>query len=312
MAEANAKMSEYQFYDLLRSLKYELRSAFYDTYYLYQTIRMYDEEIASLNRTLDIFDILVKKSAISMKEVIRVRALLFTLESERLEMTNKMLENQAVLNTLLNTKGHQHIEPLIREQDLDVQGLRLPPLHAVKDTALARRMDLKLYETEVQWQEHNLAYQKSLAVPDVRLGYLYDRAGSYIQNYNAVTLQIDLPFSNRNQGNIAIAKHRRDASLTHLERYKQQLSEEIHQAYQKFTETERVYATLDKSTLDGFDDLMDVIMKNYEKRNINLVEFIDYYQAYKTSMLQIIRLRNERMQALEELNFFTGKILIEF
>lgn len=312
LSEVNAEIAEYEFYDLLRSLKYELRSTFFDTYYLLQAIVMYDDEIASLKKTLEIFDILIKKSAISKKEVIRVKALLFTLETERLEMTNRIYENQAALNTLLHNNPPRFILPVLNDQLIDSLDVMLPSLPDMQDTALSKRMDLKIYERDINYQEANIAYQKALAVPDIRIGYLYDRAGSYIPNYNAVTLQIDLPFSNRNQGNIAIAKHRRNESMAMMAQYRQQILAEVYEAYQKVTETNKVYVTLDKSVSSDFDDLVDIIMKNYEKRNINLIEFIDYYQAYKTSMLQIIKLKNDRMQALEQLNFHTGTNLLNF
>lgn len=312
LATISTEMAEYQFYDLLRSLKYELRSTFFDTYYLLQTIEMYDDEITSLKRTLEIFDILIKKSAISMKEVIRVKALLFTLEAEKLSMTNKIYENQAVLNTLLNNNPPQFIVPLLDDRSIDSLDVMLPSLQVLQDTALNRRMDLRLYEKDIKYQEANIAYQKALAVPDIRLGYLYDRAGSYIPNYNAVTLQIDLPFSNRNQGNIAIAKHKREESVALMSQQKLKLLSEVYEAYQKVSETNKVYTSLDKNVSSDFDDLVDIIMKNYEKRNISLMEFMDYYQAYKTSMLQIIKLKNDRMQALEQLNYYSGKNIIEF
>lgn len=312
LSEINTEISEYQFYDLMRSLKHELRSAFFDTYYLIQTIKMYEDEVQSLKRTLEIFDILVKKSAISMKEVIRVKALLFTLETERLEIINRVYENQAVLHTLLNKNQPQFIFPVLNDRIIDSLEVRLPALPTLQDTALARRMDLKIYERDIKLQEANISYQKALVAPDIRLGYMYDRAGSYIPNYNAVTLQIDLPLSNRNQGNIAIARHKKEESIALMSNYRQQLLAEVNEAYRKVSETNRIYITLDKNVSSDFDDLVDIIMKNYEKRNISLIEFLDYYQAYKTSMLQIIKLKNDRMQALERLNYYTGKNILEF
>jgi cobalt-zinc-cadmium efflux system outer membrane protein len=312
LSEINSQIAEYQFYDVLRTLKYELRSTFFDTYYLMQTIKMYDDEIASLERTIEIFNILISKSAISMKEVIRIKALLFTLESERLGILNQVYQNQGTLNTLLNNVTPQFIFPNINKQTIDSLKISLPNLLSLQDTAFSKRMDLKVYESDIRFQEANIAYQKALAVPDVRVGYLYDRAGSYIQNYNAVTLQIDLPFSNRNQGNIAMAKNRREESVALHAQYKNKLVSEIYEAYQKVKETDRIYETIDKSVSSDFDELVDIIIKNYEKRNISLLEFIDYYQAYKTSMLHIIKLKSDRVQAVEQLNFFTGKNLLEF
>src|SRR5580704_15490639 len=43
IAQANARLSEYQFFDLLRTLKYTLRTDFFNIYYLQQSAKVYTE-----------------------------------------------------------------------------------------------------------------------------------------------------------------------------------------------------------------------------------------------------------------------------
>ena len=74
------------------------------------------------------------------------------------------------------------------------------------DSALQNRYDLKAANAEVQFSEANLALQKAMRVPDLMVGGYYDKAGNYVPHYNALTLAIDLPFWNRNQGNIKAAE----------------------------------------------------------------------------------------------------------
>jgi len=38
---------QFNFEDLLRPLRYQLRSTFYDLYYKQQSVRVYDQEVAS-------------------------------------------------------------------------------------------------------------------------------------------------------------------------------------------------------------------------------------------------------------------------
>src|SRR5438445_3194150 len=44
IAQANAQLTEYQFFDLMRTLKYTLRTDFFRIYYLQQSAKVYDEE----------------------------------------------------------------------------------------------------------------------------------------------------------------------------------------------------------------------------------------------------------------------------
>jgi cobalt-zinc-cadmium efflux system outer membrane protein len=310
LAQISAKTSEYEFLDLMRTLKFELRTTFFDTYFLLSTIQMYEEEINSLKKTLEIFDFLINKSAISMKEVIRIKALLFALESERLEIFKQVNENQSALNILLNNSQNQFIKPNIDKASIDSIDIRVFHLGAIQDSALANRVDLKIYEMNQKYQEGNVAYQKSLAIPDIKIGGIYDKAGSYIPNYTGVSIGIDLPFFNKNQGNIAYSKHKLSESKTMLEQEKKNIAAEVQTSFYQAIETDKLFRSVDKSITSDFNTLIDVILKNYEKRNIGLIEFIDYYQSYKVAMLQINKLQKDRLDAFEQLNFYSGKSLI--
>ena len=49
---------------------------------------------------------------------------------------------------------------------------------------------------------------------------------------------------------------------------------------------------------------------NYENRNMTIIEFTDFYDSYRTSVLQTIQLQNSRIDSFENLNFVTGKDLL--
>ena len=57
---------------------------------------------------------------------------------------------------------------------------------------------------------------------------------------------------------------------------------------------------------------MDAIILNYEKRNISLLEFIDYFETYKSSIIQMNALMNNRVDIFEELNFVIGKDYLKY
>lgn len=56
MAETNYKLAQDNLLDLLRSLKYALRSSWYTIYFLQQTARVYDEEIHGLQMIVNAYD----------------------------------------------------------------------------------------------------------------------------------------------------------------------------------------------------------------------------------------------------------------
>ncbi|WP_457832253.1 TolC family protein, partial [Staphylococcus aureus] len=48
LAEANVALAEAQFYDLIRTLSYSLRSNFYNIYYLLENAKVYQRELDAL------------------------------------------------------------------------------------------------------------------------------------------------------------------------------------------------------------------------------------------------------------------------
>ena len=48
------------------------------------------------------------------------------------------------------------------------------------------------------------------------------------------------------------------------------------------------------------------MVQNYLKRNMTLIEFTDFYESYRTAMLQINQLQDDRADAFETLNYATG------
>jgi len=69
---------------------------------------------------------------------------------------------------------------------------------------------------------------------------------------------------------------------------------------------EQVYNSFDPKFKHDFTHLVEEVYKNYEKRNISLLEFLDYYDTYKTNTLLTNSLLLNRVTSLEQLNYVTG------
>src|SRR5437868_5923981 len=72
IAETNALLAEYNFYDLVRILKFTLRNGFFNIYYLQQTSGVYGKEINSLEKMSTAFEKQSAKGYIARSEVVRI------------------------------------------------------------------------------------------------------------------------------------------------------------------------------------------------------------------------------------------------
>ena len=268
---------------------------------------MYNQEIQKITGLVNAYQDQVQKGNIPQKELIRLQSFLITLEGEASEIINQITDNQTTIKVLLADKTITIIEPLVDDteiENMNLSGLVLADLIGI---AIQSRSDLKVQEATTQYSIANFNLQKALAKPDITVGYSYDRSGSYVNDYHALTLSMALPFFNRNQGNIKIAENQVDANRQYFSQTQIQLENEILQAYTKAKEDDRLFRKIDKKFQTNFEKLILGVLENYQKRNLTLIEFTDFLESYKNTVSQLNRVQNNRIQAFENLNFVVGK-----
>jgi cobalt-zinc-cadmium efflux system outer membrane protein len=303
----STRKSEYQFYDLIRTLKFELREMFFETYYLSQTVSLYDTQIATLHTTVTAFDKEYNRKNISLKEVVRLKALLFQLTNDRADILFELSENQRDLRTLLNAETP--VKPVVDSSDIKRYQLKNYNLPMLKDRALQSRADLKVVESSTKQAELNYALQKSLAVPDIQVGAVYDQASNYVNNYFGLSLSMDLPTFNRNQGNIRAAKSNISYFKTAEAAKQNSINNEVDAALQKVVVAEKAYQGVENHFTDQFELLSKGFYENFQKRNVTLLEFIDFIETYNESIKEFNRLQADRIKVYEELNYTVGEEL---
>ncbi|KQS31283.1 TolC family protein [Dyadobacter sp. Leaf189] len=303
----STRKSEYQFYDLVRTLKFELRQNFFETYYLEQTVALYDTQINTLNTTVSAFEKEYARKNISLKEVVRLKALLFQLTNDRADILFELQENQRDLRTLLNTE--RPVKSVVDSSDIRRYQLDRYTPAALKDRALQSRADLKVAQSLTKEAELNYTLQKALAVPDIEVGAIYDQASNYVNNYFGVNAAISLPFFNRNQGNIRAAKSNISYYKTAENARQNSVGNEVDAAIQKVGIAEKAYQSVENQFTDQFQLLSSGIYDNFQKRNITLLEFIDFIETYNESIKEYNRLQADRIKVYEELNYVVGEEL---
>lgn len=305
IAEANTKLAEFQFYDLIRTLKYTLRTDFYTIYYLQQSAKVYNKEISALKQVVNAFNQQNGKGYIAEKEVIRVKAQLYTLESEFNDLINQINDTESELRLVLQLKD-SYIKPIVDNAKVMGSNPSQYSVTALIDSAYKNRTDLLIAKANTDISKLNYNYQKALAIPDLTASISYDRQGSYARNFNSGGLAIDLPFFNRNQGNIKSAKIMIDVNAATQKSVEATLEEQIDRALLKAYDNNKLFQKIDPKFLTDFDRLMNEVLINYEKRNLGLLDFLDFYGAYKQNILQINTMRANYANAFEDLNFYTG------
>ena len=306
LAQIGVEQAKDQFFDLIRTLKFELRSDFYSVYYQRQSEKVYDLEISSLNKTLTAYREQYAKGNIAEKELLRIQSQLYSLQVEynSLEVGIDTVESQ--LKLLIKVNARTNLEPIVTEDITGKEILTTVPYQKLLDSAYVNRYDLRYSKTTVDYNNMNLELQKATAIPDFSLSLNYDKLGSYGTNFISGGIEFNIPLFNRNQGNIKQARSQVDQSKVQLQSQQDQVESDVATNYKVAMKYEKLANSFDPNFKRDFTHLVQEVFKNYMERNIGMLDFLDYYDSYKTNAVQLNSLLLSRVTSLEQLNYVTG------
>jgi cobalt-zinc-cadmium efflux system outer membrane protein len=295
----------------MRSLRYELRTSFFELYFLQKSLSVYDRELTALKSLTNAYAIEYKKGNIPFKELARLQALQFNLENEKIDVLKNLTERQSIIVLFTGDSLARPIKPVLDVSAFDNINPASFSLGQLFDWGLSNRYDLKISEAQIQSEQMNFSLQKAMRIPDLTIGARYDKAGSYVHNYNSLSLGFDLPLWNRNQGNILIAENKIEESKALKNQKELEVKNDINKAFVQLIETDKLYKSSLQKFDSNYDNLFDGITSAYQNHTISLLEFIDYYEMYKNSKSEYYQLQNSRLDAMENLNMATGTIIIK-
>ena len=306
LAKIGVEQAKDQFFDLIRTLKFTLRTDFYTIYYNQQSAKVYDQEIGSLSKTLTAFKEQYAKGNIAQKEVLRIQSQLYSLQAEYNGLVTGIDTTQSELKMLIKASPDSYIVPVIDSNINSKESITTVPYAKLLDSAYVNRYDLKNARASVDYNNMNLQLQKATAVPDINLSLGYDKYGSFNNNYVGGGIEFNLPFFNRNQGGIKQARIAIDQSKVQLENQQNQIAMDLATSYKGALRLEKLYNSFDPAFKGDFTHLIHEVYKNYQLRNISLLEFIDFYDSFKTNTIQLNNIQLSKITSLEQLNYVTG------
>jgi cobalt-zinc-cadmium efflux system outer membrane protein len=281
LAKANTRLAKFQLYDLFRALQ--------------QVVTAYNKQEG--------------KGYIAESEVVQIKAQLYSLQSEYNDLINQINDTESELKLVLQVKNTVFVEPGVDTNAINALDPSRYSLASLIDSADNNRTDLLISRENTEINKLQYRYQKAQAVPDLTLDLGYDQQGSFVHNLTSLGASIDLPFLNRNQGNIKSAKAMIANAQATQQSTEAQVQENVYRALQKAYANQKMLKNIDPAFAGEFEKLSRAELENYEKRNIGLLEFQAFYDAYKTNVVQVNTILFNRVSSFEDLNFYTGSNL---
>ncbi len=297
------------FEELLRNLKTEFRSLLSELHYIQSIESSYLEQLESIKALTNSYKLQVNQGNISKGEFVRLKALELQLTSDLNELKEDKNSVQKELKSLMRLKFNQ---VLVLTDNVnvnkDITSLKASDLI---EKAYTNRHDLKLAGLEKEYYSKLYAYERSQRVPDLSLKVNYDRNGNTMLDFVGFGFEMDLPFFNRNQGNIKHAHTGMEIAKLENEYTQLSVENEVVAAYQDLILANDFKNSIEEDYETTLDDLLKHYVSNFKSRNISMVEFIDFLDAYLDNKKILLEAQKNVNQKLEELNYAVGIEVLE-
>lgn len=302
LARQNKAIAEAEFADLLRNLRYQLHANLIGLNKDQVILASYDLQLNVLRSLIDSYAEQAARGNIPVKDVIRLKTVYLRISNNRAEVRTHHQEELMMLQTLLGTTAF--IKPVVDESLFLSIGLR--DLQSLLDLALDNRPDLKTAELLRQQSEINYRLQRQLAIPDITLNAGYDQMGGAFRREGNLGVSMPLPMFNRNKGNVLAASHDVASAKIRWEQTRLEVIAEVTATWQNLINAVSEFQTATALYTSDFNEVFEGINQNFSKRNISILEFVDFFEAYNESLADFQRIRTHLALLAEQINRVTG------
>lgn len=309
LARIGVEMAEKQLEDVLRSLHFELGNTYSSLAALQEKASLYNQVITNYERLMAATRKQLEVGTISITEALRLESEYLAIKADALGIFNEREKTLSDLRIMLHLPQDT---VFYVEQRLPLIGEEFDP-EALEEQAVTIRPDIQAAKINMRYQQRNLKLQRSSAVPDLKIGYQpRDRGSNYVRPYQGFTSEISLPLFDRNQGRIKQAEHSIGQATIQFEEMDNRIRNEVAAAYNRYKNSNAGLVNYQDDFLNRLQELNRNNNENFQKRNINLLQFIDQQRIFIQTNLQVIELKQQYLNNVNELNFTIGTNIIEY
>ena len=300
--KASKEITVQEFEAFLLGVKTELRINLHEIIYLQSYLEVIHLQQKSINDLVEIYKKQTSAGNIAKSELIRLQSSIVELDTEANELLIELHGLYKSLKILLN------IPPETDILVVDTVALTKNPneisLTQLYDITKNTHPVFLLSDLNIKYHENILRYEKSQRSPDVVVSLNYDRYGGVWKNFVGVGVSVDITVFNRNQGNIKIAKLSIEQSNYNAEYQKNIVLQDITEAYEHYALNYNYYQKLmDNDFSEDLENMLEVYSRNFLNKNINMLEYIDFMYACKTTKQAILTAKKNVETSFAELQF---------
>jgi outer membrane protein, heavy metal efflux system len=298
VAQQNVQLSQLERELVGKQIEARVKQAYWAAVGAEQVLQLLRTSAENMQQTVEYHEIQLREGAIAEADVIRVR-----LEGDRVAIAVENAARDAELAriALLREMGVPEILEIRLGETLDAQPE--PPAVNIAD-ALAARIDVRQARQAVEQAQTSLRLQNAVAKPDVEVLSGYKRTSGY--NTAIWGVQVNLPFFNRNEGNIAAASSEITVAESRLKAAEARVRADVETALRDVQSRRQRLASLLTGSLARSNDSVSVARAAYREGGTDLLRLLDAERIHIELEVMNARMRAEYRQSLVALETALG------
>ncbi|MFZ9955289.1 MAG: TolC family protein [Flavobacteriales bacterium] len=304
MAKQNKQIAEAEFSEMLRNLKLQLHNTFYTLHQLSVVIQNYSHQLKILDTIINSYQYQADLGNIPVKDVIRLKSVYLKINTERSALSFSFVDEMKKMQLLLQNSNY--VLPQIEKTVFDTYSSDFKSYDDFLILAMQNRPDLKIAEGDNALAMLNYTLQKKMMIPDVTINASYDQRGGAFNNQWNTGISIPLPVWNQNRGNIKAAEADKKSAELYLEHKKLEVQTDVQAARQNMLRSIEEYQKIKLLYTKDFESVFEGVNENFQKRNITILEFVDFFEAYNESIREFERIKTQLAISAGQINCVTA------
>lgn len=299
---------KYELQEVLRELKKTLRNSITEIQYNQEQQKIYQGQIASIEKLTRSYNNQLTLGNISKAEYIRLKAQEIEFKKKLVSLKQEIEDQQAELKSLLMIPSHSY---LVISDSFTMPEKQLSEVELTQwlEKAKENRPDILISKNKEKHAAKNLEIQNAMKTPDVAVSIGYDRGGNIMKDFIGLGVSMDLPIFDRNKGNIQEARLEIEKSKNETRKNQLKSENEIVSIFRNYIRTQQVSEEIDDTYEATLDGLLVSHEKNFRLRNISMLEYMDFLDTYIGNKMIILDTKKELNQYYENLQYVVGQDL---
>ena len=284
LALKGADLSQKEYTEIEREILFEVAEKWNDVWTAQKQVELIQFAKNNIDSLVKTTQLRYKNQVITQTDVLRTELLAkqYALQyaTERQELLNRKKELQFLI-------GIQ--EPIEIDTTEDFGMYASTTLEHLQEQSIAFRSDIQTAKTWIEVSESNIKLQKSLSFPQPEIGVIYN--AQHKIPHVGFSASIDLPFFDRNQGEIKKSHIQRDQAEQQLYTLQTQLQTELSTAYDSYQIQLQNIASY-KTLLEQSQTILDNVQYAYLRGGTSIIDFLEAQSSW-------LETQEQHNQALE-------------